>query len=165
MLPNFYPKDKHELSEKLLMLLMSVAGNELRTHRLYKEFLGNSENIALTPELYEHFQKALDEDRDHYKAIEGCIKRLNGGKTINSRQQSKKHEVTPRLISLDGLLENLRITEAFSVQAYAEICNISMEYDYSIFDLSYRNMNENLLHRDLVADIIKEHHSSVAMCG
>ncbi|WP_461538585.1 ferritin-like domain-containing protein [Spongorhabdus nitratireducens] len=142
---------RNDRSERLISLLSAVADNELRTHRLYSQFLNSSADISATSGLTGLFKTALNEDRDHYHAIVECIKKLNGHSALEKQAMSKP---ASGHVNINKLLKTVRMTEAFSVKAYAEICAMTLEYDYSIFDLSYRNMNENMLHLDLVTDFL-----------
>lgn len=135
--------------ERLLTLLHSVASNELLTHKLYAEFLNNAAGIS--PDISDLCQSALDEDQDHLHAINQCIERLNG--RLPNTQALAAMPARQKLTT-NYLLAQLQKNEAFSVKAYNEICAISMEYDYQVFDLSYRNMNENMAHLDFVSNLL-----------
>ena len=142
-------------SQKLISLLKTVADNERQTHKLYTDFLQSSHSIS--DDITDLCHTALHEDKSHFDEILACLKRLEA---TSHSQQAQKLFFTPEYpLTTENLLQHLRDIEAFSVKAYNEICNISMEYDYQVFDLSYRNMNENLAHLDFVSNLLHNLHA------
>lgn len=149
------PASPDKRSQKIINLLQTVADNERQTHRLYADFLQSSHGIS--DDITDLCHTALHEDKSHFDEILACLKRLEA---VSHSQQIKKFFFTPEYpLTTENLLQHLRDIEAFSVKAYNEICNISMEYDYQVFDLSYRNMNENLAHLDFVSNLLNNLHS------
>ena len=137
-------------SQKLINLLRSAAANEMLTHRLYVDFLDNSKHLST--DISELCETALTEDQSHLKTLMQSIERLSGNHCNNDLKLV--HLPADYQPTTDCLLSKLCVTEAVSVQMYNEICNIAIEYDYQVFDLSYRNMNENLAHLDFVSHLL-----------
>jgi len=139
--------------ERIIFLLAAVADNELHTHKLYSEFLAST-YASSAPEVVGLFEQALDEDRDHFHAVAACLERLNA-KSVEKNspiEAPKDHKLSLNTLKL--LFKTLHEIEAFSVKAYSEICCMTLEYDYRTFDLSYRNMNENMHHLNTITDIL-----------
>ncbi|WP_419811448.1 hypothetical protein [Bacterioplanoides sp.] len=166
-------------SQQLIALLQSVADNERQTHRLYTDFLSSSHCIS--QDIFDLCHTALHEDKSHFDEIDACLTRLTephhaltpDTAFTSDTALTSETELAPATVftappayhshitftpqhplTTQNLLQHLCDIEAFSVKAYNEICNIAMEYDYQVFDLSYRNMNENLAHLDFVSHLL-----------
>lgn len=153
-----------DLSVPMIHLLSLVAENEVRTQHLYARILmfQDSPGSALR-NLIPHFEEASAEDKDHYHAIRECMFRLRGkgfGKRITAQRALPLTAGQQRLHELLALLHQ---TEASSIRAYSELCSITLEQDYRVFDLSYRNMHDNMLHHELVGEALRQcHHDRAA---
>lgn len=142
-------------AESVTMLLRKVASNEIRTHYFYSILLRKHGALIESNPTFTHLlEEASKEDVSHYHAINECIFQKHG--TLDFANPKDTIFGYSRQIknSLVKLLKNLCLIEASSVQAYAELCALTLEYDYRIFDLSYRNMHENILHLELVNDAL-----------
>lgn len=143
-----------ERHRKLVMLINAVATNELHTHHLYSQLLGSGSDLPST--LSKLFHTALDEDKDHFHAMATCIQRLNGNPAA---LRTHNHQSTLPHISkvhIEDLLQTLIEKEGALVNAYSEICNITLEYDYYVFDLSYRNLHGNMSHLNIVTELLND---------
>lgn len=134
-------------SEQLLSLLLSVAESELLACRLYSDML---KEMNLSPVLIDLCRGALIETQAHCHSITECIERLNGSESA----ERKQNKLSPITLGFYHLLNVLYKTESFSVQTYIEICTLSLEYDYRIFDLSYRNLHEKNHYQNQIKNML-----------
>lgn len=140
-------------SAYLLSLLLAAARNELITSAIYSQLV-KSADIERIPGLLGLSQMACSEDRDHYHGIVECIDRFKAGQDSHSTHATVLGSWQLGSQKLENLLRVLRQMEASSVKAYREICQITLGCDYRIFDLSYRNLNNNMEHQSKVDDIL-----------
>ncbi len=140
-------------SGHLFSLLLVAAKNELLTSAIYSQLRESAETDRI-PGLLGLSQVASSEDRDHYHSILECIERLKAGQGSCGSDATPLAPRQPASRTLEGLLRMLREMEASSVKAYTEICQITLGCDYRIFDLSYRNLNNNMEHQSKVDDIL-----------
>ena len=108
----------------------------------------------MAPSFVKLCQMASNEDRGHFDDILECIGRLNGKLIKTQPCLGVSRKLKPRQSSIKKILKLLYKTEATSVKTYREVCNIALEHDYRIFDLCYRNMQENIQHQDIVSDML-----------
>lgn len=141
---NTTPKQPAERSAQLLMLLCAAANSESLTQALYGQFLESP--ICDSQCNTQLLRLASSEDKLHFEAIDECIHRLDksGKQLANAKPMSNSNWQSP--LAEQHLLTTLGSIEARSVQLYTQICALSMEFDYKIFDISYRNMHNNMLH-------------------
>lgn len=149
------PKHPSERSAQLLALLSTAADNELLTHQLYAQFLQSPCPQAFLPSTA-LLELASAEDKDHFEAIDECITRLRRSDNHHHWEQVGTPKRTHSRQSQFKLLETIGNIEARSVQLYAQICALSMEFDYQVFDLSYRNMHDNMLHMNSLKDFLSQ---------
>ncbi|MCH2157426.1 MAG: hypothetical protein MK096_01425 [Oleiphilaceae bacterium] len=142
---------------RLLTLLNLIANNEIRTHLLYSELIKRHAcHVGRDQHLLSCFHTALTEDKDHYQCIEHCIELIQGPEAP-TKTRNKHYPSTQLKSSFSKLLKSLYLSEASSVQAYSEICTMTLEKDYRLFDLAYRNMHENIVHLDAVEEALNTH--------
>jgi ferritin-like protein len=146
------PNDQNDQNEQLLSLLFKAARNELLSYQIYAYL---TQNPRWTPisNISHLIQVAEFEDWEHYREIINCIERLNGDVNSMLKYTSKFQALKP-WFTVHDCLALLRTTETVSVNAYTEMCMISMEYDYRVFDLSYRNLHENIQHQRVVTEAL-----------
>lgn len=139
--------------EPLLSSLLAVNESERLICSLYTALLNQAKDQ--TSELILVFRDALKDAQQRYDAITECYQRLSG-KYIEKKQSS------PSLIRLraDHLLKMLSDADVLLMQEYTDICTLSMDYDYRIFDLSYRNLYEKTHHLDRIRQVMRKETSS-----
>lgn len=137
---------------------MRVADNEFLTHQIYaclkqRESFGRLSALKLR-ELVQLFDTASTEDKDHYDEIIECVGRLKG--RILKRKNTSQHifGFSEQRHKTQDLLSMLRVAEERLIHTYTEICKMTLECDFRTFDLSYRNLHENLHHQRLVVGIL-----------
>ncbi|MFT6255285.1 MAG: ferritin-like protein [Granulosicoccus sp.] len=136
----------------LVPLLLKVAGNELLTHRIYSSLKQNP-TFEKVSEVSSLLQVAEFEDWEHYREIIDCIERLNGDSSAIF-DYVQDFPLGKRDHKVEDLLRLLRTTEESSVEAYMEICTMTLEHDFRTFDIAYRNLHENLHHHHLVVKVL-----------
>lgn len=135
--------------------MREVAESELATYALYQHISCRSSHHA-TPALARLSQTAQIEDMDHYWLMQSGIRRLGGVEPIPDDTLAGLLEDSDlRRTALREILRLLRDAEARLVHGYQEICALAMEFDYQIFDLAFRNMQENALHQASLESILR----------
>ncbi len=62
----------------------------------------------------------------------------------------------PKADSSTLLLGQIKQAEQASIDYQQEICALTLEYDYKIFDHSYALLNENIEHNERVQECLQE---------
>ena len=144
----FIPLKDH--SQQLLPLLLAAAENECLSSHLYYHLLNDL--TVLTPVLATNLQSALVETNTHHEDMLKSIKRLGG----EPRIKSVATRFSAMKLAPHQLVKMLYESDAFLAATYTDICTLTMEYDYQIFDLSYRNLTEKVHHLNQIKSIL--HH-------
>ncbi|MEM1402702.1 MAG: hypothetical protein AAGG55_05175 [Pseudomonadota bacterium] len=124
--------------------------DEAHTHTLYQSCLKLAPRLE--PHATECFVQAAGEDEKHAGALRLVLDKLGRdvpAPTGNALARAVGDSFSASLMLLCRL-------ERESVRRYAWLCRHSMEHDYSLFDLAYRNMQDNLLHLRFVTDTLGE---------
>ena len=141
-----------EESEKLLSLLSSVASNELVTHNVYSR-LQQSHLVSEYGGFDHQLQDIMKEDQEHYRDVMKTIERLNGDASSLNHQNHVIELMTHRQ-TIAELLKILCRIEASSVNAYSDICQLTLENDFRTFDIAYRNLYANIAHHNAAAKLL-----------
>ncbi len=153
-------QSSNESTQQLVNLLNDTAQNEMLTHRLYRAYIDVDNSIPDT--FLALFQQAVEEDQLHFHAIASCIERLGIKESNVPLMDSQKYQKEFELISSDSLLCALCRSETFSIQAYSQICAMTIEQDYRTFDLSFQHLHENVTHLDMVKRLMEKSSTSVS---
>ncbi|MEM9301532.1 MAG: ferritin-like domain-containing protein [Pseudomonadota bacterium] len=132
--------------------MAQVATAELATHSAYLRLsqLDDSEAPAGLAALS---RTAQEEDMDHYRLMRAGLIRLRGVPVHPSHRFELEPWIQHR--SLDELLRFVHSAEAALIRWYREICALTIELDYQIFDLAFRNLQENAHHQAGIANLLE----------
>ncbi|KZM42546.1 hypothetical protein OA92_11605 [Marinomonas sp. SBI22] len=145
----FVPLEDH--SQQLLPLLLAAVESECLSSHLYYHLL--NELTVLTPTLVKGLQASLVETNTHHEDMLKVIKRLGG----KPRTKTAATRFSVMKLEPYQLINMLYESDAFLAATYTDICTLTMEYDYQIFDLSYRNLSEKVQHLDQIKPILQIH--------
>lgn len=149
------PRSRPNRSQRVVSLLLSAARYELGTHSVYS-YLRNVTRGPGSPSLSELYGQASAEDWTHYSDLVDRAKHLSDENVRYDPDTGFASTPTSNSRSALHLLQRLQATERYLVNAYREICRLTIEYDYSTFDLSFRNLTENQGHDQHLTALIPQ---------
>lgn len=138
--------------DSLPTLLSRAAINELLTHRIYSLLIRQPE-INSTTDFNLLIHTAHTEDLSHYHDILTCMSNM-GITDLPTRIEGKFAHALKETCDTALLLKLSQRAEAALIGDYTEICRRTLDSDFRLFDLSYRNLNNNLLHRKWMSDAL-----------
>ncbi|MEM7195262.1 MAG: hypothetical protein AAF402_09945 [Pseudomonadota bacterium] len=145
-----FPQRQHSI----LQQLQTILSYERLTSSFYlavgKESAGSSDS-----DLYSVAIKGFEEDTTHCELVRNFIGRYSANLGIETPSDSPD-TVPSTQYTLAEKLNLLRETETLLVEAYNKLCAFTIEYDYRMFDLAYRNGFENSFHVDLLSRFVAE---------
>lgn len=150
---NAYPYPDY-LQEQVIDNLKKAALNELVTCALYR-LLESANPKKLNKKLRNLAHTAHQEDWSHYQILLDCLGRIQP-ETGSVSMLNSKVILPPRADSSTQLLGQIKAAEQASIGFQQEICALTMEYDYRIFDYSYALLNENIEHNERVRECLRE---------
>lgn len=143
----------------LTSLLTSLALVERQTQALYGAYLQRAKSLpGLTRSA---LRRALSEDRLHCAELKICLRQRPSNP---SREQRLDHDpawAPPRTRERapGSILVSLRRGEQYAVQIYSRVCALTLEYDYRLFDLAFRNLQDNLQHLEFINELSAQGHT------
>lgn len=148
-----YPYPSY-LQEQVVDNLKKAALNELVTCALYR-MLESAHPKNLSRKLRSLAYTAHQEDWSHYQTLLNCLGHIQPEHPV-STQFSSKVILPPRADCSTQLLSQIKEAEQASIDFQQEICALTLEYDYRIFDHSYALLNENIEHNERVRECLRE---------
>lgn len=132
----------------LVELMQQAADLETKSALLYKKlnFIGAySWHQNEVP-----WYVAFEEDQAHASAVRNWLE-------TNTQSMPEQNWVTLDFenSSLEKQLSELASIERSSIQTYTQICKQSIEKDYKLFDIAYRNMQENIIHLNQISSVFR----------
>ncbi|MEM7251910.1 MAG: hypothetical protein AAF493_10835 [Pseudomonadota bacterium] len=140
-------------SAQLSALLARVAKGEHLTHQIYGRIVlsGRAEQI---PGLIACAGVASLEDEKHYRSVLSSLSRLASAGAGAPAAGDSVAWFESEDDSLTGLLRLVRRIEGELVRVYSEICALSLEFDYRVFDLAFCHLHDNAAHEGLLRDVL-----------
>jgi len=128
----------------VLQKLFKILNYELLTSQIYLE-LGKDTQYSENSDLHSLSIRALEEDETHCRLISRSINRyveeLNVDNPSPNEQQFHLDQY-----SISDKIKLLQRTETLLVKAYHNLCALTIENDYRMFDLAFCNGIENANH-------------------
>lgn len=138
-------KGEAHRSKEIANLLASLAMQEKLSSKLYQAIIASQDKLQ--PAITEWCTRAQDEDNVHLQEINKHMQRLNIQAVLPTVAcPSSGNACAADHCPVPALINKLTFLETESIRAYSRLCDLCMEYDYRLFDLSYRHLQENLQH-------------------
>ena len=143
----------------LTALLSSLALVERQTQALYGDYLQRAKSLPGITRAA--LRRALSEDRLHCAELKICLRQRPSNL---SREHRLDHGPawaparTPERAP-GSILVCLGRGEQHAVQIYSRVCALTLEYDYRLFDLAFRNLQDNLQHLEFINELSAQGHT------
>ncbi|MEM9530435.1 MAG: ferritin-like domain-containing protein [Pseudomonadota bacterium] len=124
--------------------LNQAAKAELVTHQAYRKL--RRQALPDLSGLQTLIERADLEDSRHYEQILADLERLNKHTDADPAPVTPIFEPMYIPDSVPEILDRLRQVELSLIRAYKQICTLSLDLDYRVFDLAFRNLQDNSIH-------------------
>ncbi|MEM1190182.1 MAG: hypothetical protein AAGI72_16750 [Pseudomonadota bacterium] len=128
-------------------LLLRLLTAESRTHALYKAILRSE--LRLPASMASAIEQAGQEDRGHLEDLKGLLP-LDVAMAAAEASYALRD---PEALEFDQVLAEIERLERLSVRAYTQICHKALDGDYRLFDVAFRNLQDNLVHAETLGQM------------